>query len=102
MVADNQQGRPKKWLCHYIAGFVNGEGTFHVGVHKRKQLKLGWQVYCEFHVSQHRDRASILHIIKEVLNCGYIKENHPGSKRDLTMVFVVRNQQDLIEKVIPF
>ena len=102
MVADNQQGRPKEWFCHYIAGFVDGEGTFHVGIHKRKQLKLGWQVYCEFHVSQHRDKASVLDMIKEVFGCGYIKENHPGSNRDHTMVYVVRNQQDLIEKVVPF
>lgn len=29
MGAGNQQGRPDV-LCHYVAGFVDGEGSFHV------------------------------------------------------------------------
>ena len=102
MGADNQQGRSKEALSHYIAGFVDGEGTFHVGIHRREALKLGWQVYCEFHVSQHEEKTPILEQIKAVFGCGYIKQNHAKRIDDLTKVFVVRNQRDLCNKVIPF
>jgi len=101
MSADNQQGSLDVRLCEYLAGFVDGEGTFHVGIHKRNQLKTGWQVYCEFHVSQNFDKASILVEMKKVLGCGYIKPNHRNSS-DKTHVLVVRNQQDLLNRVIPF
>ena len=101
MSADNQQGSLDEKLCNYIVGFVDGEGTFHVGIHKRHQLTTGWQAYCEFHVSQNYDKMSILNDIKRVLGCGYVKPNHRNSN-DNTYVFVVRKQQDLLKKVVPF
>jgi len=101
MSADNQQGSQDEHLCNYLVGFVDGEGTFHVGIHKRSQVKTGWQVYCEFHVSQNYDKVSILKEMKRVLGCGYIKPNHRNST-DKTYVLVVRNQQDLLKKVVPF
>ena len=101
MNADNQQGSLGENFCNYLVGFVDGEGTFHVGIHKRKELKTGWQAYCEFHVSQNYDKVSILKDIKKVLRCGYIKPNHRNSD-DKTYVLVVRNQKDLLNKVIPF
>ena len=101
MSADNQQGSLDEEFCNYLVGFVDGEGTFHVGIHKRNQLKTGWQVYCEFHVSQNHDKISILQDIKDVLGCGYIKPNHRNSN-DKTYVLVVRNQRDLLSRVIPF
>ena len=101
MSADNQQGSLDERLCNYLAGFVDGEGTFHVGIHKRDQLKFGWQVYCEFHVSQNFDKVSILKEMRKVLGCGYVKPNHRNSN-DKTYVLVVRNQQDLMNKIIPF
>ena len=101
MSADNQQGSLDEKICNYLAGFVDGEGTFHVGIHKRNELTTGWQVYCEFHVSQNYDKVSILKDIENVLGCGYIKPNHRNSA-DKTYVLVVRNQQDLLNKVIPF
>ncbi len=101
MSADNQQGSLDEKLCNYLVGFVDGEGTFHVGIHKRPQLTTGWQAYCEFHVSQNYDKVSILEDIRKVLGCGYIKPNHRNSD-DKTYVLVVRSQQDLLNKVIPF
>ena len=102
MSADNQQERPDTGLCQYVAGFVDGEGSFHVAVQRSRFTKVGIQVIPEFHVSQNRERASILELIQEALGCGYIKANHPGSIRDRTMVLVVRNRQDLAERVVPF
>jgi len=100
--ADDQQERPDTGLCQYIAGFVDGEGSFHVAIQRSRFTKNGVQVIPEFHVSQNRERASVLGLIQETLGCGYIKENHAGSRRDKTMVWVVRNRRDLAERVVPF
>ena len=98
MSADNQQER----LSHYVAGYVDGEGSFHVAVYRSNNVKLGYQVIPEFHVSQNQERASVLVIIKKLLKCGYIKDNHHTNPNDLSKVFVVRNRQDLLTKIIPF
>ena len=102
MGADNQQERPDARLCSYIAGFVDGEGSFHVAIQRSRCTKLGIQVIPEFHVSQNRERAAILTLIQATLGCGYIKTNHPGNVRDRTMVLVVRNRRDLAMRVVPF
>ena len=95
--AVNQQER----LDAYIAGFVDGEGSFHVAVQRNPSTRLGWQLVPEFHVSQDAERPEVLHLIRERLACGYIRENHRGT-RDTTLVFVVRRRDDLLTKVIPF
>ena len=102
MGADNQQERPDARLCSYLAGFVDGEGSFHVAIQRSRFTKLGIQVIPEFHVSQNRERASILTLIQATLGCGYIKANHSRNAKDRTMVFVVRDRRDLAERVVPF
>lgn len=96
--ADNQQER----LGCYIAGYVDGEGSFHVSIQKSQYVLVGYQLIPEFRVSQNAERNSVLEIIKETLGCGYIKQNHPGNTRDKANVLVVRNREDLLTKVIPF
>ena len=101
--ADNQQERPDDGgLCQYIAGFVDGEGSFHVAVQRSRFTRVGLQIIPEFHVSQNPNRAEVLTLIQQALGCGYIKRNHPGSLRDQSVVFVVRNRRDLARRVIPF
>jgi hypothetical protein len=95
--AVNQQER----LDPYIAGFVDGEGSFHVAVQRHPTTRMGWQLVPEFNVSQDVTRAEVLHLIRERLGCGFIRENHRGS-HDTTLVFVVRRRADLLTKVIPF
>ncbi len=93
--ADNQQER----LDGYIAGYVDGEGSFSVSVQRNGTCRVGFQLIPEFHVSQNGDRAQVLELIRDRLGCGYIK---PNSKRDRALVFVVRERQALLERVIPF
>jgi hypothetical protein len=95
--AVNQQER----LDPYIAGFVDGEGSFHVAVQRNPSTRMGWQLVPEFHVSQDAQRPEVLDLIRKRLGCGYIRENHRGS-RDTTMVYVVRRRDDLLNRVIPF
>jgi hypothetical protein len=93
--ADNQQER----LDSYIAGYVDGEGSFSVSVQRNPTCRLGFQLIPEFHVSQNGDRAQVLELMRERLGCGYIK---PNSRRDRALVFVVRKRCDLLDRVIPF
>ena len=95
--ADNQQER----LDPYIAGYVDGEGSFHVAVQRNPCTRLGWQLVPEFHVSQNPERRQVLDLIVERFGCGRIRENHSRST-DKTLVFVVRRRQELLERVIPF
>ena len=87
---------------HYIAGFVDGEGSFHVAFQRSADTRIGWQAIPEFHVSQNEASRHVLEAIRERLGCGIIKANHRGSRSDRTLVLVVRNRQDLSTRVIPF
>jgi hypothetical protein len=93
--ADNQQER----LDGYIAGYVDGEGSFSVSVQRNASCRVGFQLVPEFHVSQNGDRAQVLEVIRERLGCGTIKAN---SRRDHALVLVVRNRGALLGSVIPF
>ena len=102
MSADNQQEINKSISNQYLTGFVEGEGCFSVGFSKRNDLPLGWQIITEFHLSQNPGGKNILSVFQERLDCGYIKRNHPKSKKDKTWVLIVKNRDDLNQKLIPF
>jgi hypothetical protein len=95
--AVNQQER----LESYIAGFVDGEGCFHVAIQRNPCTRSGWQLVPEFRISQDVSRVKVLDLAREVLGCGSLRENHRRSN-DHTFVLVVRRRQDLLERVIPF
>jgi hypothetical protein len=95
---DNQQER----LGDYLAGYVDGEGSFHVAVQRNPSTRHGWQLVPEFHVSQNPERASVLRLLQAQLGCGRIQANARKGGRDRALVFVVRNRADLLHKVIPF
>lgn len=86
-------------LDGYIAGYVDGEGSFSISVQRNPSCRIGYQLIPEFHVSQNGDRAQVLDVIRDRLGCGYIK---PNSKQDRALVLVVRERRALLESVIPF
>ena len=96
--AVNQQER----LDAYIAGFVDGEGSFHVAIQRNPSTRVVFQLVPEFRVSQDACRKEILDLIREQFDCGSVRENHRGSNGDNTYVFVVRRRRDLLSRVIPF
>ena len=60
MRADNQQER----LDSYIAGFVDGEGCFHVALQKIEHVRFGYQLVPEFLVSQNLDKRGLYRLTR--------------------------------------
>lgn len=80
---------------YYIAGFVDGEGSFNVSLKKRADYENAWKVTASFNVSQ-KDRV-ILSFIKKVIGCGTLRE-----RKDGVVYYEVTNISALHENVIPF
>lgn len=98
----NQQERhsdKRKYLYHYFAGFVEGEGCFSVSIKPHKQMKFGWVVDPMFSIYQHKKNRNILEIFQKELQCGYIVEKQGNPE---VLVLVVDNRRTLEEKIIPF
>ena len=79
----------------YLAGFVDGEGSFNVSLRKRNDYRLSWQIVMAFNVSQ-RDITNLF-LLKKYLGCGKIKK-----RKDGLYYFEVVNQKSIFERVIPF
>jgi len=85
---------PQEKGC-YIAGFVDGEGSFNVSLVKRNDYRLKWRVVPIFNVSQ-KD-ITMLFLIKKYLNCGRIQKRKDGLN-----MYIVENLTAINERVIPF
>lgn len=92
----------EKWLKkvpseigYYLAGFVDGEGSFNLSLRKSEEYKYGWQLGLSFNVSQ-RDETNLF-LLKRYLGCGRIKK-----RKDGLYSFVVENFNSLKGRVIPF
>ncbi len=85
----------------YLAGFVDGEGCFYIGVVPAPETKFRWQVIHFFKVSQNPKGKIVLDTLKKTLRSGSIRSNHSDSD-DSSLAYVVRDLTSLDEKVIPF
>ena len=93
MGTDNQQERLDP---HWITGFVDGEGCFHVAVNRQPKMTLGWQVLPEFRVVQHQRDEQILHRIRAMFGFGQVVINH-GDRKE----FRVRGLENL-NRIVEF
>lgn len=101
--AENQQERFQEEslnlipdsLGYYLAGFVDGEGSFNVSLRQKTDYHLKWQVVLSFNVSQ-RDITNLI-TLKEVLGCGIIKK-----RRDGVYSLDITTPTSIVLKVIPF
>src|SRR2546427_12513000 len=69
MCSDNASGavNQQERLDAYIAGYVDGEGSFHVAVQRNPWTRAGLQLVPEFHVSQSPERRQVLDRIERRL-----------------------------------
>lgn len=82
-------------IGHYFAGFVDGEGSFHLSFRKRQDYKLPWKVSLCLNVSQKDEQ--ILALLKRHLECGSIRFKGAG-----VWMYEVNNLNAIRENVIPF
>src|SRR5215211_2362721 len=98
--ADNQQERlfSPDWLeaiphdlGHYIAGFVDGEGSFNVPIRRERDRTLPWRVTLSFNVSQIGSEAPAL--LRLVFGVGTTR-----ARKDGVWYFEVTRPNDLVER----
>jgi len=82
---------------NWITGFVDGEGTFYVGINKHQEMTAGWQVLPEFRIVQHQKDIKLLYKLKKYFGCGTVRKNH-GDRYELR----IRKLDHLKNVVIPF
>jgi hypothetical protein len=82
-------------IGYYFAGFVDGEGSFHLTFRRRQDYKLPWKVSLCLNVSQ-KDKV-ILALLKRHLQCGEIRY-----KSGDVWMFEVNNLNAIRNNVIPF
>jgi hypothetical protein len=102
--ADNQQERlgHSDWLDrippdvgHYIAGFVEGEGSFNVPIVRERDRCLPFRVTLSFNVSQRGPEMALF--LKETLGVGRTRGRGDG-----VFYFEVTRPDHLHERIFPF
>ena len=102
--ADNQQERlaGSVWLDripsdlgHYIAGFVEGEGSFNVPIIRERDRILPFRVCLSFNVSQ--VGSAMPELLKATLGVGRTR-----GRRDGVFYFEVTRPDHLEERIFPF
>ena len=79
----------------YIAGFVDGEGSFNVSFRPRPDYSVPWKVSLCFNISQ-RDPI-VLALCKKHLECGTMRQRQDG-----VWYYEVNNLNPIVDNVIPF
>ena len=67
-----EQIHRKKLNPQYVAGFIDGEGSFSVSIGRHKTLKRGLEVRAEFEIELRADDREILERICITIGCGKI------------------------------
>ncbi len=89
----------RDFLAYYLAGFVDGEGTFCVSIIQHPTQRLGWMINPVFQVYQHEKHKDVLELFKDYFGTGAIYRKsgtHP------VMTFSINARKSLLERVIPF
>lgn len=102
--ADNQQERPESsdWLDavpfdvgHYVAGFVDGEGSFNVPIRRERDRGLPFRVSLSFNVSQVGPEAP--RFLRSIFGVGTTRGRSDG-----VWYFEVTKPTELAGRVFPF
>lgn len=61
----------------WVTGFIDGEGTFHVGVIKKANMRLGCQVQLQFRITQHIRDIELMKKFIQFFGIGLIVNDGP-------------------------
>jgi hypothetical protein len=102
--AVNQQERPTTSsrldripadLGHYVAGFVDGEGSFNVPIRRERDRTMPLRAGLSFNVSQ--VGYDLPELLQDVFGCGTVR-----ARQDGVVYFEVTRPYDLRERIFPF
>lgn len=87
-----------KELGFFVAGFVDGEGSFNISFAYHPNYRSNFIVNPKFQVYQHKDYEEVLWMIKDIFGTGKIDQKWGTDVKTLT----ISGRQNLLEKVIPY
>jgi hypothetical protein len=100
--AGNQQERlsrqeeARRW---FLAGVVEGEGSWCISIKRHPTARFGYYVQPEFFIYQHRVRRELLEMAQEIFGCGRIWPK-PGNPD--VLVFGILSRPKISAHVLPF
>ncbi len=80
----------------WVSGFVDGEGTFYVGINYNSTMTNKIQILPEFRIVQHEKDIKLLYALKDFFKAGVVRVNH-----DNRYELRVRRLQHLSSIIIP-
>lgn len=87
---------------HYLAGFIDGEGSFNVSVSKHTTTKSRRDIYTAFSIELRGDDRKLLERIQKTIGCGGIyRYDYPKYKWGPHYKYKIGSAKDLAEKLFP-
>jgi hypothetical protein len=82
----------------YIAGFIDGEGSFNITISKDPNRSSNYRLICELHITQSAHSIKLLEGFRDYFGCGVVKVDN---KLTNTMKYQVSSYKD-IARLTPF
>jgi hypothetical protein len=83
---------------NWLAGFVEGDGSFYITITESKSNISGYNIRLLFSIGQHSRDFELLSSFTEYLNCGFVMLNAKGPNCS----YAVTKFEDQLHKIIPF
>lgn len=94
-----QQQRFDTRFCFWLAGFVDGEGSFCLSLKRQPTTKFGWQIDPSFYLYQHERSLWILEAVQQFFGAGCI---HRKTSPYSVYTYALHGIRHATQSVIPF
>lgn len=99
LFSHRQQQRFDDRFCYWLAGFVDGEGSFCLSLKKQPTTKFGWQIDPSFYLYQHERSLWILETVQQFFGAGCI---HRKTSPYSVYTYALHGISHATNRVIPF